>query len=62
MLYRIKIPRCLDIIVELNNIIEAERYSRKLNSMICKSDKIYIHALRRTDNELVEKEKIMIKA
>ena len=46
--------------VELENISEAVRYAKELNSIICKSIKIYIHILEKRNKEIIEKEKIMI--
>jgi len=47
-------------VVELENISEAVRYAKELNSIICKSIKIYIHILEKRNKEIIEKEKIMI--
>ena len=60
MLYRIKIPRCLDVVVELENTSEAIRYAKELNSIICKSDKIYIHILEKRNENIVEIKKNII--
>jgi len=54
LLYRIKIPRCLDIVVELENTSEAIRYAKELNSVICKSNKIYIHILEKRNEDIIE--------
>ena len=54
MLYRIKVPRCLDVIVELENTSEAIRYAKELNSVICKSNKIYIHILEKRNEDIIE--------
>ena len=60
MLYRIKIPRCLDIVVELENTSEAIRYAKELNSVICKSNKIYIHILEKRNKDIIEIKKNII--
>ena len=60
MLYRIKIPRCLDVVVELENITEAIRYAKELNSIICKSNKIYIHILEKRNKDIIEIKKNII--
>lgn len=60
MLYHIKIPRCLDIIIELENTSKAIEYAKELNDYICKSSKIYIHSLKKEDEKIVEIEKNVI--
>ncbi len=60
MLYRIKIPHCLDVVVELENTSEARRYAKELNDTICKINKIYIHILDKRNEDIIEIKKDII--
>ncbi len=60
MLYRIKIPYCIDAIVEYERLYEVVSYARFLARNICvhklSSDKIkiYIHLLKREGSRLID--------
>ena len=53
MLYRIKIPKCLDVIVMEDDIIV---FSKELKEQLCTgSKKLYIHRMEEGENELVDR-------
>ncbi len=59
MLYRIKIPYCIDAIVEYERLYEVILYARFLARSICirrlsSKIKIYIHLLKRENNKLID--------
>lgn len=60
MLYRIKIPYCIDAIVEYERLYEVISYARFLAHSICihklhsSKIKIYIHLLKRENNKLID--------
>ncbi|MET1160831.1 MAG: hypothetical protein ABWW65_07715 [Thermoprotei archaeon] len=55
MLFRIKVVKCLDIVVEGNDLGSIVREYRELIGMCNESSQIYVHVLERKDNELVDK-------
>ncbi len=54
MLYRIKIPHCIDVVIEFPDLGDAEAYARELNELICRSNRIYIHLLERRGDGIIE--------
>ena len=56
MLYRIKITKCFDIVIKLDNDKEAIMYAWELYKQFCKGGRsLYVHILERRDDYLVDK-------
>ncbi len=55
MLFRLKIVKCLDILVESSSIDEVLKENRELIKKCREDSKLYIHVLERTSGEIIDR-------
>ncbi len=60
IIYRVKIPKCLDIVVygDTDKILSLLKYIVK-HSICGKNSKLYIHILKQSGNELVDEKLVL---
>lgn len=55
MLFRVKITKCIDIVIESNELNEVMDLVDKFSKTCRNAEKIFIHRLDRENNELIDR-------